>query len=447
MSAIAKTFETLLGADAVCAWDAACFQAALPDSQPRSLQFQIAQAITPETHPDCILYPQTAAELAEAIACAHRQRWRVLLCGSGSKLHWGGLATGIQVVISTARINRLIEHAAGDMTVTAEAGMRFADLQALLGKAGQFLTADPAYAHTATLGGMVAAADTGSLRQRYGGLRDFLIGISLVRTDGERAKAGGRVVKNVAGYDLMKLFTGSYGTLGAISELTFRLYPLPTSSQTVVLTGEPAAIAQASATLLASGLTPTRLELLSVGAVKALGRGEGMGLIGRFQGIEISVEKQAAQMLEIGHVLQLSGTSCTDTDSAALWQQWQELMEQRPPEAPIFCKIGVLPAQAVEALVQLTALAAGATPTIATLHASSGLGTLRCQATAQGILDLRQVCQAQGGFLTLLEAPIALKQKLDVWGYPGNALDIMRRIKHQFDSENLFSPGRFVGGL
>jgi len=452
MSAIAQTFETILGANAVCPWEA--LNANPSDSQP-CLQSQIAQAVTPKTQIDCIIYPSTPAELAEAIACAHTQRWRVLLCGSGSKLHWGGLAQEIQVVISTARMNRLIEHAVGDMTVTVEAGMRFAELQALLAKSGQFLTADPAYAHTATLGGIVATADTGALRQRYGGIREFLIGISLVRTDGQAAKAGGRVVKNVAGYDLMKLFTGSYGTLGAISELTFRLYPLPAASQTVVLMGDAEAIAQAAATLLASGLTPTAIELLSAAAVKALSLDSSglnsLGLVARFQSIEISVKKQTEQVLEMGQALGLSGVSLTDAAERSLWQQWQELMEHRASESQIFCKIGVLPARAVETLVKLADLpnldSPNGTLAIATLHASSGLGTVRCAASPQILLDLRQICQSQGGFLTLLEAPIALKQKLDVWGYPGNALGIMQRLKQQFDSENLFSPGRFVGGI
>ncbi|MBW4657987.1 MAG: FAD-binding oxidoreductase [Drouetiella hepatica Uher 2000/2452] len=441
MSAIAQTFEHILGADAVCSWET------LNAIQP-SLQSQIAQAITPETQIDCIIYPSTLAELAEAIACAHTQRWRVLLCGSGSKLHWGGLAQGIQVVISTARMNRLIEHAAGDMTVTVEAGMRFVELQALLAKSGQFLTADPAYPQIATVGGIVATADTGALRQRYGGIREFLIGISIARTDGQTAKAGGRVVKNVAGYDLMKLFTGSYGTLGAIGELTFRLYPLPAASRTVVLTGDAEAIAQATSTLRASGLTPTAIELLSAEAVKALfgSRGADLGLIARFQGIEISVEKQTEQVLKISQTLGLSSVDLTDDPENSLWHQRQELMEHRPPEPQIFCKIGVLPARVVETLVKLAGLPDLA-PAIATFHASSGLGTVRCSASLQSILDLRQICQAQSGFLTVLEAPIAIKQKLDVWGYSGNSLEIMRRLKQQFDSENLFSPGRFVGGI
>ncbi|MBD3883754.1 FAD-binding oxidoreductase [Phormidium tenue FACHB-886] len=436
MSPIAQTLESLLGADAVCPTNA--LEAALHS--------QIAQALTPETQIDCAVFPNSVEQLAEAIACIHANRWRVLVCGSGSKLHWGGL-TPAQVVISTARLNRLIDHAAGDMTVTAEAGLRFADLQAILKQQGQFLAADPAYASQATLGGIVATADTGALRQRYGGIREFLIGLSLVRADGKIAKAGGRVVKNVAGYDLMKLLTGSYGTLGVISQLTFRLYPLSTASRTVVLTGTSEAIAVAASSLLASGLTPTAAELVTSSLLfEAIDSPKGeLSLIARFQSIEVSVEKQAAQLVELGQTLGLDSTDWADAAEDLLWQQLQEPIESRLPEPLITCKIGIVPAKAVEILA--LAHSQGA---IGILHAGSGLGTLRFNTdrlTPQGLLELRDRCQQQGGFLSLLEAPIAWKQKLDVWGYSGNAINLMQTLKRQFDPENLFSPGRFVGGI
>lgn len=435
MSAIAQTLENILGADSVCSWE----------SLDTARQSRIACAIKPEVAIACLVYPNTLEELAEVIACAHTNRWGLLPYGSGSKLHWGGLAVGVQIGVSTARLNRLIDHASGDMTVTAEAGMRLADLQAQLMTAGQFLTVDPAYADVATLGGIVATADTGALRQRYGGIREFLIGLSFVRTDGQPAKAGGRVVKNVAGYDLMKLFTGSYGTLGVISQVTFRLYPLPDSSQTVVLTGEAGAIAQATSALLNSGLTPTALELLAPEFVAQLEVGKGTGLIGRFQSIEISVEKQARQMLELGQTLGLSGVGRVGEDEALLWQQLRSRMEICLPEPQITCKIGVLPSKAVETLTQIAALG----PAIALIHAGSGLGWFRCSASVfpQMLLNLRHLCQAQGGFLTILEAPLSVKRKLDVWGYSGSALTVMKQIKQQFDPDHRFSAGRFVGGI
>ncbi|HEY9860535.1 MAG TPA: FAD-binding oxidoreductase, partial [Candidatus Obscuribacterales bacterium] len=277
-------------------------------------QQAIAQAVTPGTQISGVAYPGTSAELAEVVRRADEHRWGILPCGNGSKLGWGGLGSKINLLVSTQRLNRLIEHAVGDLTVTAEAGMRFADLQTCLAKAGQFLAIDPAYPETATLGGIVATSDAGSLRQRYGGVRDMLLGLSLVRADGAIAKAGGRVVKNVAGYDLMKLMTGSYGTLGILSQVTFRLYPLQVDSQTVILTGEATAIAQATQTLLHSALTPTALDVLSASTVTSLQIGKGMGLVTRFQSMASSVKVQVERVLELGQMLGLSSNLYTDTD-------------------------------------------------------------------------------------------------------------------------------------
>lgn len=433
MSAIVQTLSSILGSDAVVAWD----------SLDSGFQSQITQAVMPKTSIECVVYPATAAELAELMTCVHRNRWRVLPCGNSSKLHWGGLAAGIQIVISTARLNQLEEHASGDLTVTAAAGMPLADLQPILASAGQFLAVDPAYADRATLGGIVATADTGSGRQRYGGIRDMLIGLSFVRADGKMAKAGGRVVKNVAGYDLMKLLTGSYGTLGILTQLTFRIYPLPAASQTVLLTGTADLIATATAKILASVLTPTALDLLPPATVSQFNLGAGMGLIARFQTIDVSVAQQSEQVLQLGQALGLTATSLEAAAETTLWQQLQAQIDAPPLNQAITCKIGVEPSQAIAALSQISQTLP---KSLGRIHASSGLGIVQLPTESSEVLQtLRQFCQTQGGFLTVLSASPELKQRLDPWGYSGNALPVMRRLKNQFDPEHLLSPHRFVG--
>jgi glycolate oxidase FAD binding subunit len=345
-------------------------------------------------------------------------------------------------------LNRVIEHAVGDLTVTVEAGVKFADLQDLLLKSGQFLPLEPAYSQDATIGGIIATADSGSLRQRYGGVRDMLLGISFVRSDGQIAKAGGRVVKNVAGYDLMKLFTGSYGTLGILTEATFRVYPVPEAAGAVVLIGGAEAIASATQTLLASALTPTAIDLLSTKLVTQLGIGQGVGLIVRFQSVAQSVKEQCSRLLEVGQTLNLQGTLYTDIEEASLWQSLPEQIWKASQQPAITCKIGVLPNTAVTTLTQLDTLTSSTG--LGLIHAGSGLGLLRLDPTTvtpQIIMKMREYCQAQNGFLTVLEAPISLKQQLDVWGYSGNGLNIMRLIKQQFDPKNILSPQRFVGGI
>lgn len=438
MKAILQELEPIVGESGICDWE---------NLKP-VWQERIAKATSPEHFPSSIVYPSIAEELKSVITRAYSNGWGVLPCGSGTKLGWGGMSKGVDLVVSTERLNRVVEHAVGDLTVTVEAGVKFADLQEILLKTGQFLPLEPAYPQEATIGGIVATGDSGSWRQRYGGVRDMLLGISFVRSDGQIAKAGGRVVKNVAGYDLMKLFTGSYGTLGILTEVTLRVYPVQEAAVTVVLTGEKEAIASATKTLLASALTPTAVDLLSTKLVTQLGLGQGMGLMVRFQSVTDSVKEQSSRLLEVGQQLGLQGSLYTDANEANLWQSLQEQIWTAPHQPAITCKIGVLPTAAVTTLAQLDTLTSSTG--LGFIHAGSGLGRLRLDpaaVTPETILEMRRHCQAQSGFLTVLEAPISLKQQLDVWGYNSSALNIMSQIKQQFDPKNLLSPYRFVGGI
>lgn len=428
MNAIASTIASIINTEnAVFPWEN------LASSQKQRIQ----AAINPKTHPSCIVYPHTQEQLAAVMSAANSNKWSVLPCGSTSKLHWGSLSKNIDIVISTERINRLIEHAVGDLTVTVEAGMKFGELQEILAQSRQNLALDPAFPASATIGGIVATADTGSLRQRYGGVRDQLLGITFIRADGQIAKAGGRVVKNVAGYDLMKLFTGAYGTLGIISQVTFRVYPLPETSGTVILTGKAEAISQAATIIQGSELTPTQADLISSQLVSDLSLGSGIGLIVRFQSISESVQEQSNRLLAIGQKLGLNGAIYSAENEANLWQQLPETIHNYGNNSEITAKIGLLPTAAVEVINQIN---------FGLIHLNSGLGLVRLENQNQ-VLKLRDLCQSNSGFLSVLSAPFEIKEKLDIWGYNGNGLDMMQRIKKQFDGNYILSPGRFVGGI
>ncbi|MEA5582453.1 FAD-binding oxidoreductase [Nodularia harveyana UHCC-0300] len=429
MNAIASCLASTINAEnAIFLWEN------LEHSQQKHIQQAIAASANP---PKCIVYPHTQAQLAAIITEAHRQNWRVLTCGKTSKINWGGLVTSVDIVVSTERINQLIAHAVGDLTVTVEAGMQFSQLQEILAKSRQFIALDPSTPKLATIGGIIATADTNSLRQRYGSVRDQLLGITFVRADGQIAKAGGRVVKNVAGYDLMKLFTGSYSTLGVISQVTLRVYPLPETSGTVVLTGTAEAISQAANILRSSALTPTQADLLSSQLTSQLGLNQGLGLMVRFQSISESVTEQSNRLLAVGEKLGLNGTIYLHEHEASLWQRLRELIDNPVTESAITCKIGVLPTMAVEVLSQAE---------MGLIHLSSGLGWLQFEDENQ-VLKMRQRCEENRGFLSILTAPHKVKEVMDVWGYSGNSLQVMRQIKAQFDIQNIFSPGRFVGGI
>jgi glycolate oxidase FAD binding subunit len=424
-------------------------------------------SLTPGSRPQAIVYPHSAAELAAVVASAAQNQWRLLPFGQGSKLSWGGLVAGVDVVISTERLNRLVDHAAGDMTATVEAGIGFASLQQTLAQTRQMVALDPSFAGSATLGGIVASRDGGALRHRYGGVRDFVLGLSFVRSDGQLVKAGGRVVKNVAGYDLMKLLTGSFGSLGIITELTLRLYPQPETAQTLLILGEQAGLSPILQRLLSSTLTPTAVDLLSAQLLASPVFSDWaipaqMGLLVRFQGLAASVAEQLGtlQALAASTVGSHPITAKNIPEDGVLWQQLQTQMEQSgtdPEATTLLCKIGCLPSHSPALLGRLEQTCQAAAVTLwGRLHAGAGVGTLNLQGSPEQLLaflpQLRQACDQAQGYLTLLQAPVRFKQTLlqqgiDLWGYPGNALELMRQIKQQFDPEQRLSPQRFVGGL
>jgi glycolate oxidase FAD binding subunit len=383
-----------------------------------------------------IATPSTQPELAETIQAAQRENWQVLAYGNGSKLDWGGVIRGDRpiLVVSLAHLNRLIEHAAADMTVTLEAGMKFADLQATLATARQFFPADPRYFDQATIGGVMATADSGSLRHRYSSLRDLVLGVTFVRSDGELVKAGGRVVKNVAGYDLMKLMTGAYGTLGVIAQVTLRVYPIQPVSQTLVLAGDLANLGKLAQTLLNSALTPLAIDWLSTQAMTDLGLGNSIGLIVRFQTVAESVAVQRQRVEQLATALDLAVIVYPTMDEAQLWQRIGAIGES----GLIRCKIGLQGSEALAAMQQIEKFVPGA---IAIIHAGSGLGRLVLP-SADALNKLRSICQKYQGFLSILSAPIEVKQSIEVWGYTSNAAELMQAVKKQFDPQGLFSPDR-----
>lgn len=455
---LVSLFTDRLGVDSAIAFDLLNSQL-----QGQDLQGRIAHSLSPDSlSPACVVYPKMIAELSEAIALGYQHRLRVLPCGNATKLDWGGLVSRADVVISTSRLNQIIEHCVGDLTVTVEAGVKYQDLQAVLAKQGQFLAIDPPYSAGATIGGILATGSAGSLRHRYNSVRDMCLGIEFVRSDGELVKAGGRVVKNVAGYDLMKLLTGSFGTLGVVASVTFRLYPLPEYTQIVVMTGTTEAIAQAQQKISTSVLTPVTFDLLSGSAISNFGFGEGfaenIGLAMQFSSLKPSVIEQCDRVAKLAQELNLQVQVIKEVDE--LWQllelrMWQEDLRNIPESAAnnhVVCKLGVLPSAAVLMIKQCEQIFNNQSHYLQ-IHLGSGLGVLRVEndadnqqdlaAIAEQIAKIRLIAESHGGFLTILESPHELKFNQNVWGYTGNAGDLMHKLQTQFDPRGLLSPDRF----
>jgi glycolate oxidase FAD binding subunit len=354
--------------------------------------------------------------------------------------------------VLTGGLAQVLEHAAGDLVVRAQAGVRLADLQTALAPAGQWLALDPPEPR-ATVGGVVAANASGPRRLRYGTVRDLIIGITVVLADGTVAHAGGKVVKNVAGYDLAKLFCGSLGTLGMVAEVIFRLHPLPAAAAVVTVQVEtPEQAGRAVQRLLRSALEPSAVELVV----------DEWGWPGRltvvFEGIQPGVEAQAEAAVgllgQVGEAA-VAGPGATD---AALSQ-----LGARPFEkAELALKAACPPAELPAVLNDLRdgpqrwigGLSTHAHAATGVLWLASGAREGELQADApflprlvQWITQARQSLVARGGSLVVVKAPLHLRREVDAWGPAGDAVGLMRRVKERFDPDRRMSPGRFVGGI
>jgi glycolate oxidase FAD binding subunit len=282
------------------------------------------------------------------------------------------------------------------------------------------------------MGGILAANDTGALRLRFGGLRDLVLGVTLALPDGTLAKSGGKVVKNVAGYDLPKLMTGALGTLGVVGVATYRLYPRPAATRTFpVRAATPAALNTLILRVLDSTLVPTGVQLRVDGAAEA---------DVRFEGIPGALDIAAA----LG-----CGDAVTEADPA-VWQARESLWNES--DSALIAKVSTLPAELAACCVPVAQATGPAGPRYQAVLQANGLGLLRLDGAEPGALlaaahAIRAALETGGGSLVILRCPPAVLAQADIWGAPGDSLPLMQRIKAQFDPTGTLNPGRFVGGI
>ncbi|MGH4012445.1 MAG: FAD-binding oxidoreductase [Pseudonocardiaceae bacterium] len=369
--------------------------------------------------------PASTEEVSAVLRAAAGLGLRVVARGTGTRLGWGAAPRELDLILDTSRMNAVLAHVAGDLVVTAQAGLALVDLQRALATYRQRLALDG----SGTVGGTIATAASGPLRYRYGAVRDLIIGITVVLADGSVTKAGGTVVKNVAGYDLAKLYTGSLGTLGVITEAVFRLHPLPDTSRWVTAAAPDATrAADAVAAVRSSQHEPVALEVdrpVPGGPVAV-----GVALEGVAEGIGARAEEVA------GLLSRAAGTPASIAPVPPGW--WG-----RPPYLPK--GPGVVLSCEPSGLADLLAAAPGA------LRGSAGAGVLAVglddgDQVGTELAELRRIAARRGGSAVLRCAPPWRKAGLDVWG-PVPALTLMRRLKDEFDPGNRLAPGRFVGGI
>lgn len=374
------------------------------------------------------------SEVAEALRAAAAEGRTVRVCGGGTKLSWGRPPLSDAIPLPTRGLDDIVEHNAGDLTAVVQAGVRLADAQIAFAEAGQMLAVDPALGagDGATIGGVVATADSGPLRHRYGGVRDQVIGIRAVLADGSVIRSGGKVIKNVAGYDLGKLFTGSFGTLGVVVEVSLRLQPLPGPVLTVAGRTDNAQVLQEGAiSLSGSAISAISLDF-------RWERGEG-SLLARFGGEAGRNQAQVA-----GQRMEAAGLDASlEENDESFWAHQRSA--QRTPDG-VVTKVSGLPtdlARVVRAADGIGASAVG--------RAGLGLAWLRLEPTAAAdvaacIEDLRSGLAPRP--VVVLDGPADVRERIDVWGsQPEPLLALMRRVKDRFDPTGVCNRGIFVGGI
>jgi glycolate oxidase FAD binding subunit len=406
--------------------------------------------------PDAVVLPSTVEEVSNVLALASREGIRVTPYGGGTQMTLGNTPNGVDLVVGMSSLNRMMDHQPSDLTATVEAGMTLAKAQASLAKAGQFLPVEAPCPAKATIGGILATAYSGPKALAYGLPRDWLIGIKVVNADGKVTKGGGKVVKNVTGYDMNKLYTGSLGTLCVIVEVSFQLVPRPTVSHTMAASFEKLGNAvQTASVLLGEYGGPSALTLVNGEVAARLQlEHEGYRLLALFQGRGGVVENKADRARRVAR-----DNGCNSFEELSseqgddLWQRLIDLpwMGECPPALSV--RFSLLPSQTPAMVQALDCL--GDASLRHGFVADIGTGSVRSLWwTAENASIPPEIVQRVTSLATQLEGswviercPPEIKQGLDVWGPPPDSLEIMRRIKATLDPAGLLNPGRFVGGI
>ncbi len=387
--------------------------------------------------PKLIVDPGTEKELAEVLRLSNEAGLAVIPRGGGTKPRWGNPPSRADLILSTARLSAIIEHAWADLTVTVEAGCTIQRLQETLAQHGQRLALDPLWPEKTTVGGVLSTNDSGGLRLRFGALRDLIIGVTIALPDGTLASSGGKVVKNVAGYDLPKLVTGALGTLGVITRAVFRLHPLPRNTvslsiptshvyetQRFVHAVQDSKLAHAALQSRFSGETQPISDIL-------------------FEGTEVGLAAQETQLRNLSGLPSLSKT-------ASVWTARQDLWGFSDPESTAIAKVTILPSNLARMIELFERTANASQLRWRALIYATGIGWLRLEGAVEPLHRalglLRRELEGQGGSLVLLHRPEKMPE-FDAWGSAGDSLPLQRAVKQRLDPKSTLNPGRFVGGI
>jgi len=411
-----------------------------------------------------VVLPGSADEVARVVSAAAAAGVPVIPWGGGTLMSRGAPPREGALVVGLGRLNRVVEHEPGDLTATVEAGITVDALHAALGARGQWLPLDPPASAEATLGGVLASNAAGPRRQGYGTARDLVIGLRVVAADGRLVRAGGKVVKNVAGYDLVKLYIGSHGTLGIIVDATLKLRPRPGTEGGVWATFSTlAAAAAAAAMLAASELGPVALTLVDASPTgddarpSGVPSGGGPALLVAFDGLPSTVAWQGDQAAE-----RLRAAGARTVERLDLDGTERALGVVRDPRRLVaspaaIATAGVLPAEVGPYLAAAHEVARAAGVKVAAVaHAGQGVVTLvlvpevappPVTVTARVLTEWRNAARSREGHLVVDWAPLGVREACPPWDPPGPGVGLMRGLKARLDPQGVLNPGRFVGGI
>jgi glycolate oxidase FAD binding subunit len=428
---LAQLLEAELGADAIT-------------SDPSLLAAHNVDA----KEPGLLCFPVNPEQVAAALRLCLEANVTITPWGAGTAMTIGNPPRQVDIVIGLERLNLLVEHDQANLTATVQSGHRLAALQEILARHNQFLPFDPPAPARATVGGVIATNLNGPRRSYYGSVRDLVIGMKIVLASGEQIKAGGKVVKNVAGYDMCKLFVGSMGTLGIITEVTLRMAPIPETEATLIAFGTMPKVQQFLREISRSKLLPSAVLLLNAQASKATDLAQSDWQVAvRCEGFEETVARHLRDALAIAQRTGLTANRLQENDHSRFWQKACDF----PLHDNRLVYRATVPRASTSDVIQTMQSwsTADFRPEIVSdvatgiVWISLGINDLAAQWFPKLIAEAR----SHRGHAVIFAAPAHLKRGIDVWGPDPPTLSLMREIKRQFDPKGLLNPGRFLGGI
>jgi glycolate oxidase FAD binding subunit len=404
-----------------------------------------------------VVFPANEEEVVRVTKFAHEHKLTVIPEGRGSKSGYGGSLEQADILLSMRRMAGVVEYSVGDLTLTALPGTPMSELEAVLTENGQMFPLFPARPEDSTLGGAVAANISGPKRIRYGSARDWIIGLRVVYPDGTIIRTGGKVVKNVAGYDMTKMMIGSMGTLGVITEITIKLRPKPSDEKLLpIYSGTIEPLYQLAEQIQNSYMEPVTLELLNPTLSEQLTGKREYALMVGFEDTDSSVDYQLEWLnRQLSSVPQLQAGSVAAGEQIARWWQSFRMLAPVKGEGTVALKLGCWMTDA-PALMGTAEQAANRSGLSLHMHGGMGTGIIHAyvdpesgteEDIVQWVSEVRRAAEGMKGYAIVEHASLVWRSKLGVWGAKPSSFRLIEGIKNKIDPTGILNPGRYIGGL